>query len=577
MNNREIADVFYLIADLLEIKGEVIYKILAYRKAADSLIYLPRDAKEIWREGKLTEIPGVGKAIAEKIDELLSSGKLEFLEKLTAEIPVTLVELLQVPDLGPKKAGMFWRQLGIISLAELEAAARAGQLRELPGMGEKSEAKVLAGIESLGRRTTRTPLARAWPFAQQLLAQLREIPGVKAAEAAGSLRRMRATVGDLDLLAAATDSGPVMEVFAHNPQVLRVLGHGETKSSVEYSNGMRAQLWVHPPERFGTALQYATGSKDHNVRLRELALKQGLSLSDQSFLREDGSEILCATEEEVYARLGLPWIPPELREDRGEIQAARAGKLPRLLEISDLRAELHTHSTWSDGRHSILEMARAAMERGWKMLAITDHTAGLGITGGLTAERLKLQRAEIDSVQQKVGDAIRLLQGAEVEIRADGSLDFPDEVLAELDIAIASLHVSLRQPREKVTARLLNAIQNPHVDIIGHPTGRLIPDREGADLDMDAVLPAAAESGVALEISAHPLRLDLDDVHSRRAIQMGIPLSVNTDAHSPQDMDLIHFGVSNARRGWVEPKHVINTWEAERLLSWLAARGATGS
>lgn len=572
-SNRELAEIFDTIANLLEIKGEVIYKVLAYRRAAESLENLGREAAEYWREGELTEIPGVGKAIAEKIDELLTTGKLEFFEKLTAEVPASLKEVLQVPDLGPKKVALFWNTLGITSLAELEAAARAGKLRDLPGMGAKSEAKVIAGIESLARRTTRIPLGRAWPTAQELLAQLRQVPGVAAAEAAGSLRRMRATVGDLDLMAAASDSTAVMEAFINHPLVARVLGKGETKSSVEYANGLRAQLWVHPPERFGTALQYATGSKDHNVRLREMALKRGLSLSDQSFLREDGSEILCATEEEVYDLLGLPWIPPELREDKGEIQAALAGKLPELIERSDVRAELHSHTTWSDGKLSVKEIAEAARQRGFKVLAITDHSPSLGVTGGLSIEDISIQRAEIEAAQTELGDSIRLLQGTEMEIRADGTLDYPDEVLAAFDIVIASIHVSLRQPREKITERILNAIKNPHVDVIGHLTGRLIPDREGADLDMEAVLTAAAESGVALEINAHPARLDLEDVHARRAVQLGIPLSINTDAHTPADMDLMHFGVATARRGWVEAGDVINTWKTERLLAWLQKRG----
>jgi DNA polymerase (family X) len=573
MNNRDLADTFNLIADLLEVKGEVIYKTLAYRKAADSLVNLGRDVNDVWKEGKLTEIPGVGKAIAEKIDELLSTGRLEYLEKLEAEVPPSLVDVLQVPDVGPKKAALFWRKAGITNLADLEAAARDGKLRDLPGMGEKSEAKVIAGIEAVSRRTDRIPLGKAWPFAQQMLAFLRDIPGVQAAEVGGSLRRMRATVGDLDLLAAAADSRPVMQAFTGHPDVAEILAQGETKASVEFNNHLRAQLWVHPPERFGTALAYGTGSKEHNVRMRELALKQGLSLSDHSFMREDGSEILCATEEQVYATLGLPWIPPELREDRGEIQAARAGKLPVLLQRRDLQAELHAHTTWSDGTLSVKELAEAAIERGFKVLAITDHSGSLGVAGGLSAEDLKKQRAEIDAVQAELGDSIRLLQGSEIEIRADGSLDFPDEVLAELDIVIASLHVSLRQPRQQVTERLLNAIRNPHVDIIGHPTGRMIPNREGADLDMDAILSAAVESGVALEINAHPARLDLDDIYARRAIDLGAMLTVNTDAHSAPDLDLIRFGIATARRGWVGPQHVINTWDSERLISWLKSRG----
>ena len=571
-SNHELASIFQKIADLLEIKGELIYKILAYRKAADSLENLGIDASALWQNGKLTEIPGVGKAIAEKIGELLSTGSLEFLNKLEAEVPPTLADVLQVPDLGPKKVALFWKQLGVTDLAGLEAAARAGKLQSLPGMGAKSEARILAGIEALSRRTGRTPLGKAWPFAEQTLSVLRLVPGVKAVEAAGSLRRMRSTVGDIDLLAAAADSAAVMQAFTGLPDVARVLGQGETKASLEFSHNLRAQLWVHPPERFGTALQYATGSKDHNVRLRELALKKGLSLSDQSFLLSDGSELLCATEEEVYAALGLPWIPPELREDRGEVEAAQSGKLPDLIQLSDMRAELHCHSTWSDGRLSIIQMAGAAIQRGRKVLAITDHSASLGVAGGLSIDEIKAQRKEIDAAQAELGDKILLLQGAEVEILADGALDYPDDALAGLDIVIASLHSSLRQPREQVTARLLKAMSNPHVDIIGHPTGRMIPNREGADLDMDAVLKAAAEHQVALEINAHPARLDLDDVYARRAIQMGIKLSINTDAHSESDMDLLHFGVATARRGWVRPQDVINTLQPDQLVHWLKDR-----
>jgi DNA polymerase (family X) len=356
-----------------------------------------------------------------------------------------------------------------------------------------------------------------------------------------------------------------------------VIGHGDMKSSVEFHNRLRAQLWVQPPERFGTALVYATGSKDHNVRLREMALDQGLSLSEKSFLKEDGSEILCAREEEVYAVLGLPWMPPELREDRGEVQAARAGRLPRLIERSHLVSELHSHSTWSDGKNTILEMAKGARERGWKVLAITDHSTGLGITGGLSVERLQEQRIEIDAVQKELGDSIRLLQGSEVEIKADGELGLPDEILEKLDIVIASIHVGIRQPREQVTARMINAIRNPHVDIIGHPTGRLIPNREGADLDMDAVLNEAAKHSTAMEISSHPRRLDLEDVYARRAIEMGIHISVNTDAHSPAELDVIDFGIATARRGWVEPDDVINTWGQDQLLSWLEKRSSPAS
>ncbi len=573
MTNQQLANTFEKIADLLEIKGENIYKILAYRKAADNLNNLSRDVNEIWKAGKLTELDGVGKAIAEKIDELLSTGHLSFLEKLEAEIPPSLTELLQVPDLGPKKIALFWKQLGITNIVELDKAAREGKLQDLPGMGEKSEAKIIAGIEALGRRSKRVSLGRAWPFAQEILGYLRQIPGVNAVELGGSLRRMRSTVGDIDILASAKDSSRVMEAFISRNDVRRVLGKGETKASVEFNHGLQAQLWVHPPEHWGTALIYATGSKDHNVRLREYAIKKGFSLSEHSLKREDGSEVFCADEAEVYKILGLPWIAPELREDRGEVQAAASGKLPNLIVLKDIVAELHSHSTWSDGKLSIREMAEAAYQHGYKLLAITDHTNSLGITQGMSPEDAKEQRKEIEAVNKDLGDRIHILQGAEVEIKSDGKLDFSDEVLAELDIVFASLHSGLRQPREKITERLISAMHNPHVDVIGHPTGRLYPDREPSDLDMDAVLKAAVDTGVALEINAHPARLDLDDVHARRATELGVRLSINTDAHNDSDMDLMHFGVSTARRAWVEADDVINTWSPKKILDWLKSRG----
>ncbi len=573
MNNRQLADTFTLIADLCEIKGEVIYVVLAYRKAAESLMALGREAGEYWKEGKLREIPGVGKAIAEKIDELLSTGKLEFLENLKKEIPVGLADWMKVPSLGPKKIALINKTLKITTLAELEAAAQGGKLRGLPGMGAKSETAILEGIASLARRSGRIPLGRAYPLAQQIVAALKKVKGVVDAQPAGSLRRMRSTVGDLDILVAAKDSAPVMEAFTKLPGVSRVLGKGDTKSSIEFSDGVRAQVWVHPPEKFGTALQYATGSKDHNVALRQLALDKGLSLSEHSLTKTSGKgEILCATEEEVYKTLGLAWVPPELREGRDEVQLARVNKLPKLIEVKDIKADLQTHSTWSDGKLSMLEMARAAAERGIKVIAFTDHSASLGVTGGLKIEDHKIQAAEIKKIQKQLGDRILVLHASEVEIKADGSLDYPDEFLATLDIVVASLHTSLRQPRDKVTQRVINAIRNPHVDIIGHPTGRLIPDREGADLDMEAVFNAAAQTGVALEINASPHRLDLDDMYARRAKELGIPLSINTDSHSKEDFDMLFYGVAIARRAGLTKDDVINTWSTNKLLDWLKKR-----
>jgi DNA polymerase (family 10) len=441
-------------------------------------------------------------------------------------------------------------------------------------MGAKSETSILEGIASLARRTGRISIGRAYPLANEIIATLKKVKGVVDAQPAGSLRRMRSTVGDLDILVAAKDSAAVMEAFTTLPRVSRVLGKGETKSSIEFSDGIRAQVWVHPPEKFGTALQYATGSKDHNVALRQLALEKGLSLSEHSFVKTNGKgEIFCATEEEVYQKLGLQWIPPELREGRDEIQLAKANKLPKLIEVKDIKSNLHMHSTYSDGKLSMMDMAKAAIKRELKVIVFSDHSVSLGVANGLSLEDHKKQAAEIKKIQKQLGGEILILHSSEVEIKADGSLDYPDDFLASLDIVVASLHSSLRQPREKITERLLNAVNNPHVDIIGHPTGREIPDREGADLDMEAVLKAAAASGVAMEINASPYRLDLDDMHARRAKELGVLLSINTDAHSEADYDLLHYGVAVARRTGLTKDDVINTWSTDKLVKWLKKRG----
>ncbi len=569
LTNQQLSKTFTLIADLLEIRGEVIYIILAYRKAAESIENNSREVADHWKEGSLKEIPGVGKAIAEKIDELMTTGKLRFLEDLKAEVPAGLAEWKQISGLGPKKIALIWKTLGITSMAELKEAAENGSISDLPGMGEKSAKQILEGMASLSRRSERLPLWRAWPVVEEIVGALSDLPQVLAISPAGSLRRRRSTVGDLDILVASNQPEAVMEAFTTFKGVSRVLGKGPMKSSVEFSNGIRAQLWVHEPQKYGTALLYATGSKEHNVALRQLALSQGYSLSEHSLQSKNGQEIFLATEEEVYKTLGLPWIPTEMREDLGEIQLAQKNALPRLVELADIKADLQNHSTWSDGQLTIFEMAQAAMRRGIKVIAFTDHSQSLGVTGGLTIERHFEQQKEIEEAQHRIGDGIRILHATEVEIKADGELDYPDEFLATLDLVLASLHTSLRQPREKVTQRLLNAINNPHVDIIGHPTGRKIPDREGADLDMEAVIQAAAQTGVALEINASPYRLDLDDKHARRAREVGVKISINTDSHSEEDMAAMHFGVAIARRAWLTPDHVINTWEPDRLLAWL--------
>lgn len=573
MTNREVAAIFATIADMLEIKGENIHRVLAYRRAAETIANLPRDIHAIYAEGTLTDLPHIGQTLADKIGELLTTGELAFFNRLAEEIPVGVLEMLRVPGLGPKRVARFWKELGITSLEELKEAALAGRLQKMAGMGPKAEAKILEGIEALARRTDRMSIGEAYPIAARLLGSLLQVEGVLQGEMAGSLRRRKATIGDIDLLVASYHPQPVIEAFVNLPEVARVLVQGETKVSVELYSGQQVDLRVLPPERYGTLLAYFTGSKEHNVRMRELALKQGLSLSENSFVPLDGGdEILCASEEEVYATLGLPWIPPELREDQGEIEAALNGSLPDLVTLDDIQGDLQLHTTWSDGKTSVLEMAQAAVARGYKYMLVTDHTYGLGIVKGMSPDDIVKQRQEIDAANAELAGKLTILQGAEVEIHADGTLDYDNETLAHLDMVVASLHTSLRQPREQITARLINAIRNPYVTIIGHPHGQMIPDREPADLDMDAIFEAAKQHDVALEINANPRRLDLDDTHARRAVQLGVKLVISTDAHRPDELELMHFGVATARRGWVSPANVINTWPLERLLEWVKAR-----
>lgn len=574
MTNREIAEIFSSIGDIMDILGENRFKVLAYRRAAENIMSLGQDLRSFWRAGTLQEISGIGQAIAEKIDELFTTGRLEFYERLQEQVPAGVVSLLQVPDVGPKTVKLLWEELGVQSVTELEAAARAGRLRTLRGLGARSEAKILAGIEILNRRSDRISLGTAWPVAAELLEGVRTTCSeVQEVAVAGSLRRMRATIGDIDLLAASEAPASVMRAFVALPAVAEVILSGPTKTSVRLHNGLQADLRVLEPDRWGTALQYFSGSQAHNVRLRELAVKRGLSLSEYSFKREDGGEILCRDEAQVYETLGLPWIPPELREDQGEIQAALAGELPDLVEREAIRGDLHVHTDWSDGTSTLAEMAEAARELGYEYLVISDHSQSLGIARGLTAERQREQRAEIDALNERWND-FRLLQGCELEIKADGSLDLPDDVLARLDLVVASLHTSQRQDREQITRRMLNAVTNPYVDVIGHPSGRILGQREESAVDLDAVIDTAATTGTALEVNSTPSRLDLDDVHVRRAIGLGVKIAINSDAHHPDGLDNLAYGVATARRGWATAADVLNTMTLDELLAWKGARRA---
>lgn len=580
LTNRQVAAMFENIADLLEIKGETVFRVLSYRRASETLNDLPRDLQAYIDDGSITDIPGVGKAIAEKIEELLTTGKLDFYERLKTDVPESLLDIIRLNGVGPKKARLFWEQLNITNVTELEQAARAGKLASLPRMGAKSEQKILDAIEAMSRRSGRTPLGVAREAAQQILSRLMELPQSQKGVIAGSIRRGRTTIGDVDLLIASDKPAPIMETFVNSASIARVLGHGPTKSSIELDNGLQVDLRVLEPARWGTALQYFTGSQAHNVRIREIALAHGYSLNEHALRPVDADGNLeaeseyryCAMEEEVYETIGLAWIPPEIREDSGEIEAAKTNKLPRLIVQEDIISDLHMHTTWSDGRLSIREMAEEARARGRKFIAITDHSQSSAVANGMSVERLLAQREEIQHANMEMGDDFHILHGVELDIKADATLDYPDEILAQLDIVVASLHFALTQDRAQITKRLLAAIQNPHVDIIGHPTARLIGVREPVDVDMDTVFEAALVHNTALEINCNPERLDLDAQYVRRAVELGIPLAINTDAHRATGMDKLEYGILTARRGWTTPECVINTWPYEQLRQWLLER-----
>lgn len=576
LTNHEIAEIFANIADILEIQGESKFKFLSYRRASEILAELPRDLQAIADEGGLQDIPGVGKAISEKITELLEIGQLEYYEKRKAEVPLSVVEIKRINGVGPKKAKLFWDELGINNIEELKEAAQAGKLRDLAGMGKKSEDKVLEGIESLERRSDRTPLGKAKPAAERILAALLELPEAQEGAIAGSIRRGRPTIGDVDILVASDKPQPIMDTFVAMEAVARILGHGDTKSSVELQNGLQVDVRVLPKKKWGTALQYFTGSQAHNIKIREIARDTGYSLNEEALrpvdengnLLDESHYVYCKTEEEVYETIGLQWIPPEMREDAGEIELAKKGELPKLIAIEDIQADLHMHSTYSDGKLSIREMVNCALQRGKKYIAITDHSQSSFQAGGLKPEEVLAQRAEVQKVNEEMGEAIQVLHGIELDIKADGTLDYEDEVLKQLDWVVASLHISLNQEKEKITERLLNAIKNPYVHCIGHPTARLISKRDPVKVDMDAVIAAAAEYNIALEINANPERLDLDGQYARLAIEKGVLISINTDAHNEAMMDLLEYGIMTARRGWVTAEQVINTWSYEKFIQW---------
>ena len=577
MKNREIARLFEEIADFLEIKEGNPFKIRAYRKAALNLAAMTRDLGELSHK-ELLEIPGVGEDLAAKIEEYLQSGAMASYEQLKGEVPAGVFALLAVPGLGPKTAKTIYQQAGVASLEELERAAAEHRLAGIRGIQQKTEENILKGIAAVKRGRERQPLGRMLPAARDLVQALKERAALERIEIAGSIRRRRESVKDIDIVATSPDPAGVMEAFVGLPQVEGVTMHGLTRSSVTIREGVQVDLRVVEPESFGAALAYLTGSKPHNVRLREMALKRGLKINEYGIFREQDEQRLGGEQEEdVYRLVGLPFIPPELREDRGEIEAAAAGRLPRLVQLSDLRGDLHVHSKWSDGAHQLPEIVQAARARGLSYLALTDHSKGLGVARGLSVERLMEQGEEIAAFNREQQD-FRVLRGTEMDIGLDGSLDFPDEVLKRLDFVIAALHSGFGQSREQLTARIVAAMRNPWVSAIAHPTGRLIGEREAYDLDLEELLWVARETGTALEINCYPLRLDLNDVQARRAKELGVALVISTDLHVISQFDSLDYGVSVAQRGWLEKGDVLNTLELPDLLKRLKLKrkGGTG-
>ena len=563
--NARVSEVLYEFGELLTMKGDR-FRSRAFNMAAQRVTALTEDIRSIRERGELQEIPGVGKSIAAIIEEVLDTGGSGKLEELREALPQGVRELMELEGVGPKKALTLQRELGIVSINDLEIAIKEEKLRGLRGFGEKTEQNLLRSIEEHRMMQERFLLGAVLPVIEEILDYLSASEAVLESEVAGSARRRRETVGDLDILVASVEPEEAVKRFVSMPPVMRVLSQGSTKSTVVLERNLQVDLRVIPPEDYGAALQYFTGSKDHNVKLRTIAVRDGYKLSEYGlFERESNRLVASRAEEEIYKALGMDWIEPELRENRGEIEAAMEGRLPKLVTNEEIRGDLHVHTKWSDGTATIEEMAQAAMERGWKYLAICDHSKSLGIARGLDEARLREQMVEIDGLNEGL-EGFTVLKGFECDIKADGKLDLPDSALEGLDFLVASVHSGFRATEEEMTDRIITAIHNDHVSTIGHPTGRLIQRRMPYELNLERIFEAASAQGVMLEINAFPDRLDLDDVNSRAAMERGVTMSIGSDAHTAGQMDFVPLGVSVARRGWLEAKDVANTLPLSDLL-----------
>jgi len=567
VQNFELARLFYEMASLLEARDESVFRVRAYQRAAQTLETLGEDVRAVGQRGGLTSLPAIGKDLAGKIQEYLDTGAIRQLDALRAELPPAFLTLLEIRGLGPRTARALFEQKGVDSVERLEALCRSKEIIGVAGIREKTCENILKSIAQWRAGRTRTLLPTARAIAQQVGEALRAHGGVERLEIAGSLRRMKETVKDVDLLVTSTEPARVIRTLTTLPSIVEVLAQGPTKASVRHQDGLAIDLRVVEPDAFGAALQYFTGSKEHNVKVREMASRKGLRISEYGvFNEETGARVAGATEEDVYATVGLPWIPPELRENQGEIEAAREGRLPALVAAGDLRGDLHAHTDWSDGHHPLERLVEAAQARGYEYVIVSDHSRSLTIAGGLSIDELRAQRALIRGLQPKF--TIRILAGTECDILADGSLDFPDEVLAELDFVVAAVHSRFKQSREEMTARIVRALSNPWLNVLAHPTGRRLGSREPYDVDLEAVFAAARRHGKAVEINSSPERLDLADTHARRAAALGVPIAISTDTHYLRELDQVELGLGVARRAWIEPRHVLNARPLDELLAW---------
>ncbi len=568
VQNSDVSDIFNKMADLLEIEGANPFRVRAYRNASRAVSSLPRSVSDMLESGEdLTDLPGIGKDLAGKIKEIVETGSLALFEELKGKTPSGLSQLMKVEGLGPKRVRALNRNLGVTSLKELEEAARTGKVRELDGFGEKTEQKILEELEAYEGIEKRIKLIEAEQRARSIVEYLKGVKGVKKITVAGSYRRRKETVGDLDILVTCKRGAQVMERFVNYEDVKKVVSQGNTRATIILRSGLHVDLRVVPQVSYGAALHYFTGSKAHNIAVRKLGVKKNLKINEYGVFKGD-DRIAGKTEKEVYNQVDLPYIEPELRENRGEVEAAQKGSLPRLIDLKDLRGDLHAHTKATDGHATLEEMAESAKARGYEYLAITDHSRKVSIAHGLDARRLARQIQEIDQLNEKLRDIV-LLKGIEVDILKDGTLDLPDAVLKELDVVVCSVHYHRRLSRRKMTERVIRAMDNPYFNIFAHPTGRLINDREPYQIDLERIIEAARERGCFLEINANPDRLDLSDSHCRMAKDMGLKLAISTDAHSVADMDFIRYGVDQARRGWLEPDDILNTRSLKQLKKML--------